>query len=500
MSNKAKTATLIFPNQLFQTPIAVAQEWPVYLVEEHLFFSQFKFHKQKIALHRASMQAYADKLRAAGYQVQYVEAHESRSDIRELVKQLADLGIENLHLAELHDDWLNRRLTTAAKTYNLSLQLHESPMFLASDTEIRTYFGSKKRLYQTEFYIAQRKKYNVLLTSDGGPVGGQWTYDTENRLKYPKDKIPPVLNWPEKNKYHVEADTYVDTHFAANYGQLSDQVIYPIDHASASVWLTEFLEQRLSEFGPYEDSIVAKEAFLHHSLLTPMLNIGLLVPQQIIDATLAFAEKNEVPLNSLEGFLRQIMGWREFIRAVYLLKGREERTRNFWGFKRKMPESFWTGDTGILPIDQVIKRVLTTGYCHHIERLMVLGNFMLLCQFDPDDVYRWFMEMFIDSYDWVMVPNVYGMSQFADGGLMSTKPYISGSNYLSKMSNFAKGPWQTTWDGLFWHFMDQQRVFFKRNPRLSMLVSSFDKMTDEKRESHLTSAAAYFEQLDHAKK
>ena len=192
------------------------------------------------------------------------------------------------------------------------------------------------------------------------------------------------------------------------------------------------------------------------------------------------------------------MGWREFIRAVYELRGVEERNKNYWKFSRKIPQSFWNGTTGIEPIDLTIKTVLETGYCHHIERLMVLGNFMLLCEFDPNEVYQWFMEMFIDSYDWVMVPNVYGMSQFADGGIMSTKPYISGSNYLMKMSNYPKGDWQQIWDGLFWRFMHVHRDFFLQNPRLGMLVKSFDKMDASKRNLHLENGERYLGELDKA--
>ena len=208
-----------------------------------------------------------------------------------------------------------------------------------------------------------------------------------------------------------------------------------------------------------------------------------------------YAEKNAIPINSVEGFVRQILGWREFIRAVYELKGTEERTKNYWNFHTPIPASFYTGTTGILPIDETIKKVLETGYCHHIERLMVLGNFMLLCEFNPDEVYRWFMELFIDAYDWVMVPNVYGMSQFADGGLMATKPYISGSNYLLKMSDYPKGDWQATWDALFWRFMHTHRSFFLQNPRLGMLVRSFDKMSQEKQLAHLTLAEKYLKNL-----
>jgi deoxyribodipyrimidine photolyase-related protein len=193
--------------------------------------------------------------------------------------------------------------------------------------------------------------------------------------------------------------------------------------------------------------------------------------------------------------LRQIIGWREFIRGVYIAVGNKERTRNFWNFNRKIPNSFYNGDTGIEPIDDTIKKINNSGYANHIERLMIIGNFMLLCEFEPNEVYKWFMEMFIDSYDWVMVPNVYGMSQFSDSGMMSTKPYISSSNYILKMSNYKKGNWCKIWDSLFWNFMDKQRDFFIKNPRMRMLVSSFDRMEESKRTSLLKTADEYLKTL-----
>ena len=276
---------------------------------------------------------------------------------------------------------------------------------------------------------------------------------------------------------------------------MNNSFIYPSTHEESKKWLIDFFKTRFSEFGAYEDAIVSKESILHHSVLTPMLNVGLLTSQFVIDEALQYASNHEIPINSLEGFIRQILGWREFIRAVYELKGSAERTKNYWGFTRKIPESFWKGTTGIEPIDETIKKILKTGYCHHIERLMVLGNFMLLCEFDPDEVYHWFMELFIDAYDWVMVPNVYGMSQFADGGLMATKPYISGSNYLMKMSDYKKGEWQQVWDGLFWRFMHTHRNFFLKNPRLGMLIKTFDKMPDIKKETHLKNAEHFLNSL-----
>jgi deoxyribodipyrimidine photolyase-related protein len=333
------------------------------------------------------------------------------------------------------------------------------------------------------------------LENNQTPIGGKWTFDDENRLKYPKGKTVPNTTFLEVNAFYSEAITYTEKYFSNNYGELNTDFIYPTTFAESKGWLAEFFKSRFSEFGAYEDAIVENENILHHSVLTPMMNVGLVSPKFIIEEALSYASNHEVPLNSLEGFIRQILGWREFIRAVYELKGNEERTKNHWGFKRKIPASFWNGSTGIEPIDSAIKKVLETGYAHHIERLMVLGNFMLLCEFDPDEVYRWFMELFIDAYDWVMVPNVYGMSQFADGGLMATKPYISGSNYLMKMSDYKKGEWQPVWDGLFWRFMHVHRDFFLKNPRLGMLVRTFDKMPEEKQQLHLNNANQFLDSL-----
>ncbi|MEZ4782428.1 MAG: FAD-binding domain-containing protein, partial [Flavobacteriaceae bacterium] len=261
-------------------------------------------------------------------------------------------------------------------------------------------------------------------------------------------------------------------------------------------WFHQFLEFRFHEFGVYEDAIVKSNHILNHSLLSPLINTGLLNPNDVIQKAIDYAKAHEVPINSVEGFVRQIVGWREFIRGVYEVKGTEERTKNFWNFTRTLPKSFYNGTTGIEPVDTTIKNILKTGYVHHIERLMILGNFMVLCEIHPDDVYKWFMELFIDAYDWVMVPNVYGMSLYADGGLMSTKPYISSSNYIMKMSNYKKGSWQDIWDGLFWMFMDKHRDFFITNPRLKMLISNFDTMDKAQQELHFKNATSFLQTLD----
>jgi deoxyribodipyrimidine photolyase-related protein len=491
--------TIIFPHQLFDAHPAIALDAggprKVILVEDTLFFQQYKFHKQKLVMHRASMKAYEHLLKSKNLTVQYIECNAKTSDLRLLLPALASEGIRSIHYAALSDNWLAKRMTAGCAKHGLQAVSYRSPNFLNSLPEVEDFFEGKENYFLSDFYIWQRKQRGLLLEGNDRPLGGKWSFDADNRLRFPKNETVPVINIAPQNKWTSEAIDYINLHFPDNYGYPAP-FIYPVTSIDAEKWLDDFLAHRFQRFGVYEDAIVAKEHFLYHSVLTPMLNIGLLQPQQIIDKALDAAISYDVPLNSLEGFLRQVMGWREFIHIVYEREGSRQRTRNYWGFTRKIPASFWQGTTGIDPVDAVVKKIIKTGYSHHIERLMVMGNFMLLCEFDPDEVYKWFMEMYVDSYDWVMVPNVYGMTQFADGGLMTTKPYISGSNYLVKMGDFTKGPWQQIWGGLFWRFMHVHRNFFSTNPRLGMLLKTFDKMPAAKQQQHLKYAGNFLEQLD----
>ena len=489
-----KTAILIFPHQLFKYSEILEQTGTFFLIEEYLFFKQYKFHKQKISFHRASMKYYESYLKDKNKSVAYIESEDTNSDVSVLISSLKDQGYNNFKITVPTDNWLEKHIMSATK--DVTITWYENPLFINTKLDLKDFFKpSKKKFFQTSFYKQQRKARNILMVS-GEPQGGKWTYDTENRKKYPKGKIPPSISFPDKNTYHKEAEAYVKSNFSNHYGELTSYAFYPIDHNTAEDWFNQFLEYRFHEFGIYEDAIVKTESILNHSILSPLLNCGLLDPNHVIEKAIEYANANNVPINSTEGFVRQILGWREFIRGVYEVKGTEERTKNFWNFKRQIPKSFYDGTTGIEPIDDTIKKVIKTGYAHHIERLMILGNFMVLCEFDPDAVYKWFMELFIDAYDWVMVPNVYGMSLYADGGLMSTKPYISSSNYIMKMSDYKKSDWQETWDGLFWTFMDKHRNFFLSNPRLGMLIRNFDKMHKSKQENHFNKASNFFKTLD----
>ena len=480
--------TLVFPHQLFEKSSALSLTWPIYLFEAPRFFTDFSFHKQKLHFHRATMQAYRDELLKKGYSVYYGTYDQAEQVWQELA------GYKEIHYTDPVDTKLEKELITYAHKNSIKLVWHETPAFLSCKEWVTKELGNKKRYNHATFYISQRKRLQILLESDGSPVGGKWSFDTENRKRLPKDVTVPSLSELKKSSLRDEAQEYVKKHFPHNPGELETNC-YPTTRVEAKKWLDLFLTERLALFGAYEDAIDKDETLLFHSLLSPLLNCGLLTPDYIIEKTLKYAQETVVPLESLEGFIRQIIGWREFIRGIYILSGEEQRTAHFFKHTRKLPFSFWKGTTGIEPVDTTIKKVLKSAYCHHIERLMILSNFMLLTETDPDEVYRWFMELFIDAYDWVMVPNIYGMGQYADGGRMVTKPYISGSNYILTMSNYKKDAWSDVWDALYWNFIAKNILLLEKNPRFSLITASLKRMPEEKLSSKRAQAEAYVKSL-----
>jgi deoxyribodipyrimidine photolyase-related protein len=486
---------LIFPHQLYRESELVKTCDEVYLIEEELYFSQYNFHQQKLVLHRASMKYNADHI-ADKVKVNYVDFN-SIDTLEDIFQSIGNKRYDEVHYTLTDDYLLERRINRFASKYNLKLKSFINPNFIESEEEIRETLSKQKNYLMANLYTGQRKKYKILLEDGNKPVGGKWSFDIENRKKVPKGTEIPNFEIPKINHYVAEGKEYVEKHFSDNYGN-TDTFYYPATHTEAEKHLLTFINERFLKFGDYEDAMLKEEHWMWHSVLTPMLNIGLLCPKQIINEVLKAHKEHDIPMNSLEGFIRQIIGWREFIRGIYSLEGVKQRTTNHFGYERKIPKSFWEGTTGIVPLDKTIKKLLKTGYSHHIERLMLFGNFMMLCEFDPDEVYQWFMEMYIDAYDWVMVPNVYGMTQYADGGLMTTKPYCSGSNYVLKMSDYTKGDWCETWNALYWRFIYVNREEFSKNRRMGMMVNLAKKMEGPKMDAHLEKAEAFLAELDKA--
>lgn len=484
-----KTAAIIYPHQLFRANPALDEAAKAFLVEDPLLFKQFRFHKKKLVLHRASMKSYEAFIRDRVSGVEYLDADKlDRSG--DIARLLAEEGVQEVRYVDPVDDWLETRLLEGLKQKGIGSKRFESPMFLNSRERVDQYFGELDSFHMTGFYREERERLGILIDADGNPEGGKLTFDTENRKKLPKGIEVPDIEAPPQNEFVREAVEYVEDRFPDNYGEAGD-FFYPVTFDDAEAWLERFLGERFEKYGPYQDSIAKGDRFLFHSILTPMMNCGLLTPARVIDRTLEHAEGADIPMNSLEGFIRQIVGWREFVRGVYVSTGRRQRTSNFWGHEQRLPKGFWKAETGIDPVDDAIRGLLETGYSHHIERLMILANFMTLTEIHPDEAYRWFMEMYIDAYDWVMVPNVYGMGLYADGGLITTKPYISGSNYIRKMSDYGEGEWSEIWDGLYWRFIGKHKAFFDSNPRLRMMPRMLEKM-DTSRKKRLYETAEDF--------
>jgi len=491
--------SLIYPHQLFADHPALQQGRPVALIEDPLFFGTdprwpLRVHWQRLLLHRASMACFAAALQEKGWTV-VQQHHDAAADTAGHLELLRLAGYRCFHLADPVDDVLERRIRAFVQRHDCELTLLPTPMLMTPSTVLEQHFGSGKKPFMAKFYEMQRKRLGVLLNDEGGPLGGRWSFDADNRKKLTKGITVPEEPRCAPSLFVLSARQQLAEETLPRLGS-ADDFAYPVSHADAEAWLDRFLEVRFQQFGAYEDAISTQHRVMWHGVLTPMLNIGLLTPQQVLDRTLARAESGDVPLNSLEGFIRQIIGWREFMAAMYRRHGGTMRTSNFWQFDdRPIPEAFYTGSTGLPPIDDAIRHALDTGYCHHIERLMLLGNVMLLCGFHPTRIYTWFMELFVDAYDWVMVPNVYGMSQFADGGIFTTKPYLSGSNYVRKMSDYRKGPWCEVWDGLFWSFIHRHGDFFRSQYRLAMMARNLDRMATETLLSHQRRAADFLDGL-----
>ncbi|TFG17206.1 MAG: cryptochrome/photolyase family protein [Promethearchaeota archaeon] len=497
------TAVVCFPHQLFEQNPLLKETKRIYLVEDSLFFGDaeypVRFHKKKLMFHRASMKYYESFLINKNYEVEYLEYQlkyaksNHNGSVPELFRKLKNDGIKAIFMLDPVDWALEKRIKKEKKKNDIQVTIEETPGFLNTNSINNQYFNGKKSYQQTPFYIAQRKRLKILLV-DGNAKGGKWTYDTENRKKISKDLNIPRIPKIERSQFLEDALKYTEDKFPDNPGNL-ENFFFPVSHQSAKLWFSKFLKERFELFGPYEDALQEKESILFHSVLSPLLNSGLLTAKLVIDLSLDYAKKNNIPMNSLEGFIRQIIGWREFMRAIYVLEGVKQRNSNLWNHTHPMPKEFYDASTGIFPVDNVIKRLLNDAYLHHIERLMILGNFMNLCEIDPKAIYKWFMELFIDAYDWVMVPNVYGMSLNADGGLITTKPYISSSNYILKMSDYKKGDWCDVWNGLYWRFIHKHQEKIKKNPRMSMMVKIIKQMDSNKLSSHLEKANNFLKKL-----
>ncbi len=488
-----KAILVILGNQLFpRKHLPDADSVRIFMCEDFGLCTYVRHHQQKIVLFLSAMRSYADGLRDAGYDVHYVELDPKTGDSYEdrLRDAVVSSGAGQIKHFEVEDKAMERRLVDFADEQKLERTELKSRMFLCSRDDFVAFAGDASSLSMASFYKQQRRSLGILVDDDGNPDGGQWSFDEDNRKPLPKDVSPPAVDSAEPTRHTRAVIKLVEKHFADHPGDAST-FWWPTTRRAALQHLREFLDQRFEKFGPYEDAMSTRTATVFHSALSPMMNLGLITPREIVDRVVAHATDNDIPMQSLEGFLRQVIGWREFIRGVYRTYGEQQDECNFWSHERELTDAWYDGSTGITPLDDTIKTAQRLGWTHHIPRLMVAGNLMTLCEIRPKSAWRWFMEMYVDSSEWVMGPNVYGMALFSDGGLFATKPYICGSNYLLKMSDYKKGGWCDIVDGLYWRFIDKHREFFSGNPRLSLMPSALDRL-DDKRRKRIFAAADDF--------
>ena len=478
---------IILGNQLFPLEyLKKIKTSKVFMREDLSLCTYQKHHKHKLIMFLSSMRSYRDMLKQNNINVNYQELNTVQTGTYkdELIKYIKSNKIKNIRIWKIEDKWFEKEIKSLSK-HGIKITEYESPMFLTNLNEFGEMCPSRKgpKYKMTDFYINQRKKLG-LLVKDGKPVGGKWTYDNENRKKLPKDiDIPNEIEF-SKTIHTQEVADIIDKHFPNHHGNC-ENFNHPTTRNQALKNLNHFIAYKFKDFGDYEDSVDSRSHLWFHSNLSSSLNLGLVTPFDIINK---IRDLKDIPINSYEGFLRQIIGWREFMRCIYHYESENIERSNFFAHKRKLADSWYEGNTGLGPLDYSIKSTVKYAYSHHIERLMIQVNLMNLCEIEPKYVYKWFMELYIDSSDWVMTPNVYSMGLFSDGGIMATKPYICGSNYILKMMHFKKDKWCDIMDGLYWRFIDKNRNYFKKNPRLNMMISLFDKMNKERKKLILNHA------------
>lgn len=467
-----------------------------------------RHHIQKVIAFFAAMRHFADTLRQQGHRVEYFTLDDPRNtgtldgNLRLLIEEH---GISRFEY-QLPDEWrLDQQLSAFCRDCGLETAAADTEHFLTSREDLARRFGSKQYLMET-FYRDIRRRSGILMDGDQ-PMGGQWNYDAENRKRMPASHQPPEpMLFPRDvsdllamiQGAGVQTIGRVDPH----------RFIWPVSRQESLELLEYFATRCLVHFGDYQDAMTPANWSLYHARLSFSMNVKLISPLEVVQRVVAEwqARTSEISIAQVEGFVRQIIGWREYMRGIYWAKMPAFAAMNFFGHQRKLPEWFWTGDTRMACLRHAIGQSLDYAYAHHIQRLMVTGNFALLAGIDPDEVDSWYLGIYIDAIEWVEITNTRGMSQFADGGIVGTKPYCSSANYIDKMSHYCEGchydKKRRTGEGacpfnsLYWNFYDLHRDKLERNPRIGMMYKTWDRMPEEEKAATLQQAAAYLEGIE----
>jgi len=469
--------------------------------------SYVRHHPKKIAFVFAAMRKFAARLRDDGWQVAFTrldDPENTGSITAELMRRACEHSADELLYTE-PGEW---RLIKALEEYTDAIptryRRYTDTRFLASHAEFEAWAEGRKSLRMEYFYRDMRRKTGLLMDGDQ-PIDGKWNFDHDNRKPAPSgvDFSGPMQFTPDDTVNEVLK--LVADKFPNNFGTLDD-FWFATDTSQARRALTHFVQNALPNFGTYQDAMLSDDRFLAHSVLSTYINAGLLDPLEVCQAVEVAYKNGDVPINSAEGFIRQIIGWREYMRGIYFLQGPDYIRRNALNHQRKLPEFYWTADTKMRCVSKAVGQTRDEAYAHHIQRLMVTGNFALLAGIDPYQVHEWYLAVYADAYEWVEAPNVIGMSQFADGGIVGSKPYVSSGAYIDRMSDYCKGcaykvrdktgPDACPFNLLYWHFLMRHRDRFQGNPRMANMYRTWDRMDADRRKTVLAEADIWLEKLD----
>ncbi|MEO1028951.1 MAG: cryptochrome/photolyase family protein [Pseudomonadota bacterium] len=464
-------------------------------------------HKKKIAFLFAAMRHFAEELRDAGWQVDYValdHPENSGSFTGEVERALGRLGVDSIVVTEPGEYRVRAAMDTWTEQFGLPVAILEDDRFIASHAEFEAWAEGRKQLRMEYFYREMRRKTGLLMEGDK-PAGGKWNFDSENRKPASGSLLMPQPLRARPDNMTEGVLKLVAERFDHHFGDL-EPFWFAVTREGAEAALDHFIETALPEFGDYQDAMLVGEKFLYHSLVSFYINAGLLDPLAVCRRVEIEYQAGRAPINAAEGYIRQIIGWREYVRSIYWLKMPDYVEMNALEAHRDLPDFYWTGDTDMVCMAAAIGQTKEEAYAHHIQRLMVTGNFALMLGVDPKQVHEWYLAVYADAYEWVELPNTLGMSQFGDGGLLGSKPYAASGNYISKMSDYCgscrykvkqkTGEGACPFNPLYWEFVHRNRERLANNPRMGQIYRTWDKMSEEKREGYLASAAVVMEKIE----
>ena len=506
-----KTLRLILGDQLSPELSALADidagNDIILMVEVHEEATYVPHHKQKLVLVLAAMRHFATALREQGCRVDYVtldDADNTGSFTGELHRALSRHDIDRIVVTEPGEWRVWAMMQDWKATFDVSVDIRADDRFLCSRDEFAEWAGGRKSLRMEYFYRAMRRSTGWLMRDDS-PEGGQWNYDADNRRRLPGGLDLPAAAGFEPDAVTRDVMALVERRFADHFGDL-ESFEWATTRSDALTALRHFIDQGLPLFGDYQDAMKTSEDYLFHSLLSPYLNIGLLLPREVCEAALAAYRKGKAPLNAVEGFIRQILGWREYVRGLYWLHMPGYAETNYLDAVRPLPDFYWTADTDMHCLFETIDATRYNAYAHHIQRLMITGNFALLAGIAPREVEQWYLSVYADAFEWVELPNTHGMALHADGGLLGSKPYAASAAYIHRMSDYCRdcrysptsklGDNACPFNYLYWHFMIVNETQLRSNPRMAMPYRNLDRMSEDRRTAVMQQAEAFLAQLE----